>query len=244
MELTFDEEAYPISPVSQRLYTFPDPKSASSEGLLAYGGDLSPRRLLAAYSKGIFPWYSEGDPILWWSPDPRMLLYPNAFRTSKSFARTLRSGKFQVTFDTVFQEVIQYCSWVPRAGQSGTWLNQEMQEAYIALHDRGFAHSVEVWKGGTLVGGLYGIAMGKIFFGESMFSLLSDTSKVAFRALSDVLGAKGYDFIDCQMKTEHLSRLGAVEVARDSYLCQLERSLMRPGDIGKWHDFHWNYEEE
>jgi len=239
----FEEEEYFIPPLSRYAYTFPDPRTASDEGLLAYGGDLLPNRLLTAYRKGIFPWYAEGDPILWWSPDPRLLLYPSSFKTRKSFARVLRSGKFSVTFDRAFAEVIGYCGSVPREGQNGSWLLPEMQEAYIELHQMGFAHSVEVYRDNVLVGGLYGIAMGKAFFGESMFSLVSDASKVAFRALSDVLGAKSYDFIDCQMKTEHLVTLGAVEVRRNLYLEELASALDKPSDIGYWHHFEWRYEE-
>ena len=239
----FDEEAYFIPPLSRYAYTFPNPRHASDEGLLAYGGDLSPNRLLTAYRKGIFPWYAEGDPILWWSPDPRLLLYPASFKTRKSFARVLRSGKFSVTFDHAFAEVIHYCGTIPREGQNGSWLLPEMQEAYRELHRMGFAHSVEVYKEGELVGGLYGLAMGKAFFGESMFSLVSDASKVAFRALSDVLGGRGYDFIDCQMKTEHLMTLGAVEVERSLYLDQLDAALEKSSDIGSWQQFIWNYEE-
>ena len=242
MASMFDQEYYHISQLGMD-HIFPNPRYASDEGLLAFGGDLSPNRLLVAYRKGIFPWYAEGDPVLWWSPDPRLLLYSGKFKTRKSFARVLRSGKFQVTFDSCFSEVIGQCALVPREGQGGTWLNPEMQEAYTQLHSQGFAHSVEVWQEEKLVGGLYGIALGGAFFGESMFSLVSDASKVAFRALSDVLGGRGYDFIDCQMKTEHLMRLGAVEVDREHYLDQLERALTKPSDVGSWHAFNWKYEE-
>ncbi len=238
----FDQEFYHIAQLGMD-HIFPSPRYASDEGLLAFGGDLSSGRLLSAYRKGIFPWYAEGDPILWWSPDPRMLLYPEAFKTRKSFARVLRSGRFQVTFDQDFPAVITQCALVPREGQEGTWLNLEMQEAYTRLYIEGFAHSVEVWQEKRLVGGLYGVALGGAFFGESMFSLASDASKVAFRALSDVLGGRGYDFIDCQMKTDHLARMGAVEVDRADYLDQLEHALTKPSDIGVWHDFNWTYEE-
>jgi len=242
MASMFDEDHYIITPLGID-HIFPNPRHAADEGLLAFGGDLSPNRLLSAYRKGIFPWYSEGDPILWWSPDPRLLLYPGRFKTSKSFARVLRNGGFRVSFDRAFSEVIGYCGSVPREGQHGSWLLPEMQEAYIRLHQMGFAHSVEVYHKDQLAGGLYGIAMGGAFFGESMFSLVSNASKVAFRALSDVLAARGYDFIDCQMKTEHLVRMGAVEVDRDCYLDQLEQALTKPGDLGAWHQFDWKYEE-
>lgn len=244
MASMFDEEAYFIPPLSRYSHIFPDPRQASDEGLLAYGGDLDTNRILTAYRKGIFPWYAEGDPILWWSPDPRLLLYPDNFKTRKSFARVLRRGAFSVRFDHAFAEVIGYCGSVPREGQTGSWLLPEMQRAYTKLHTMGFAHSAEVYQGETLVGGLYGLAMGKAFFGESMFSLVSDASKVAFRALSDVLGAKGYDFIDCQMKTEHLLGLGAVEVPRVHYLDRLERALNKPSDLGSWQDFEWTYKEQ
>jgi len=239
----FEEEEYFIPPLSGYAYTFPNPREASDEGLLAYGGDLSSSRLLTAYRKGIFPWYSAGDPILWWSPNPRLLLYPEQFYLRKSFRRVLRSGKFQVTFDRAFSEVIGHCAHVPREGQEHTWIVSEIQEAYIRLHEEGFGHSVEVYLEGRLVGGLYGLAMGKVFFGESMFSLVADASKVAFKALSDVLGAKGYDFIDCQMPTDHMVGLGAREVSRDSYLDQLDLALQKPSDLGVWHNFSWEYSD-
>ena len=237
----FDEEEYLIPPLSKYSYTFPNPRHASDEGLLAYGGDLCSSRLLTAYRKGIFPWYSPGDPILWWSPDPRLLLYPDKFRVRKSFRRVLRSGKFTVTFDQEFSNVIKHCAMVPRDGQDHTWITEEIQEAFTGLHEEGFAHSVEVYKEGKLVGGLYGIAMGKAFFGESMFSLVADASKVAFKALSDVLGAKGYDFIDCQMKTDHMIGLGAEVVDRDIFLDALEKTLEKPSDLGSWQHFTWAY---
>ena len=238
----FDEE-YLIPPLSKYSYTFPNPRHASDEGLLAYGGDLSSSRILTAYRNGIFPWYSEGDPILWWSPDPRLLLYPGDFKVRKSFRRVLRSGKFTVTFDHRFAEVICYCATVPREGQNGSWILPEMQEAYIRLHEEGFAHSVEVYREGELVGGLYGISIGKAFFGESMFSLVSDASKVAFKVLSDVLGQRGYDFIDCQMETEHMVRLGARTVSRDQFLDALDVALSKPSDLGSWQHFTWEYKE-
>jgi len=237
----FDDEEYLIPPLSNYSYTFPNPRFASDEGLLAYGGDLSSARLLTAYRNGIFPWYNEGDPILWWSPDPRLLLYPEKFKVRKSFRRVLRSGRYSVSFDRAFAEVIRHCATVHRAGQDHTWIVPEMQEAYIRLYEEGFAHSVEVYRGEELVGGLYGLAMGKVFFGESMFSLASDASKVAFKALSDVLGAKGYDFIDCQMKTDHMVGLGAEVVSREKYLDALHEALQKPSDLGKWQHFTWSY---
>jgi leucyl/phenylalanyl-tRNA--protein transferase len=238
-----EEENYLIPPLSKNASAFPDPRLASDEGLLAYGGDLSTDRLLTGYKKGIFPWYSKGDPILWWSPNPRLLLYPAKFKVRKSFRRVLRSGKFTVTFDERFSEVIRYCATVPREGQNSSWIISDMEEAYIRLHEEGFAHSVEVYKEGKLVGGLYGIAFGKAFFGESMFSLTPDASKVAFKALSDVLGRRGYDFIDCQMKTEHMIGLGAEVIERDLFLDALEEAIEKPTDFGSWQHFKWEYED-
>ena len=238
----FDEENYLIAPLGSA-YSFPNPRNASDEGLLAYGGDLSSCRLLTAYRKGIFPWYSDGDPILWWSPNPRLLLYPDKFVLRKSFRRVLRSGRFSVSFDSCFEDVIDHCSSMYREGQGGSWITDEIKEAYIRLHQEGFGHSVEVYRDGELVGGLYGLSMGKAFFGESMFSLCSDASKVAFKALSDVLGSRGYDFIDCQMETDHMVGLGAEVVQRDIYLDALEDTLEKPSDLGSWQDFSWEYKE-
>jgi len=243
MSSMFEEEEYIIPELRGYSYRFPNPRHASDEGLLAYGGDLSVPRLLSAYRNGIFPWYNEGDPILWWSPNPRLLLFPNKFKVRKSFRRVLRSGKFSVTFDHSFKEVISYCAAVPREGQEHTWIVPDMQKAYLHLFEEGHAHSVEVYLEGKLVGGLYGLAIGKVFFGESMFSLASDASKVAFKALSDVLGRRGYDFIDCQMKTDHMVGLGAEVVSRDVYLDLLETALPKPGDLGDWKHFTWTYEE-
>ena len=238
-----DEENYFIPPLSKHATVFPDPRSASDEGLLAYGGDLSSSRIITAYQQGIFPWYTKGDPILWWSPNPRLLLYPHNFKVKKSFRRVLRSGKFSVTFDERFSDVIRYCATVPREGQNSTWILPEMEEAYIRLHEEGFAHSVEVYKEEKLVGGLYGVSIGKAFFGESMFSLVPDASKVAFKALSDVLGSRGYDFIDCQMKTDHMIRLGAETVERDIFLGALENALEKTTDFGSWQHFKWEYSD-
>ena len=242
MASIFDEDCL-IPPLRKDLI-FPNPRYASTEGLLAYGGDLSPNRLLTAYRKGIFPWFNADDPILWWSPDPRLVLYPDQFKMHKSFKRVLRNGGFSVTFDYMFEEVIRHCGSVPRGDQNGTWLTTEMQQAYIELHEMGFAHSVEVYFEGELVGGLYGIAMGKAFFGESMFSLKANASKVAFKALSDVLGLRGYDFIDCQVINEHLVRLGATAISRDSFLDALEDSLTKPSDLGSWQYFKWEYSDD
>ena len=239
--LEVEEEVEPIYPLGKYDVNFPNPREATDEGLLAYGGDLSSNRLLSAYKQGIFPWYAQDDPILWWSPNPRLLLYPKAFKLRKSFKRVLRSGKFSVTFDRHFEEVIRYCAAIPREGQDASWIVSEIQEAYIRLHQEGFAHSVEVHFEGKLVGGLYGLAIGGAFFGESMFSLVSDASKVAFKALSDVLAQRGYDFIDCQLPTEHMIGLGAEVCSRDFFRDALEETLKKASDLGKWHDFNWQY---
>lgn len=239
----FNEDYCYIPPLSPHSYIFPNPKEASDEGLLAYGGDLSSSRILAAYRNGIFPWFNENDPILWWSPNPRMLLYPKSFKTSKSFARVIRNGDFRVTFDQSFEAIIKNCAITPRHGQEGTWILDSIQEAYIKLHHEGYAHSVEVWLDDKLVGGLYGISLGKVFFGESMFSHISNASKIAFRALSDVLEGRGYHFIDCQMKTDHLASMGAIEVPRDDYLNQLDTALQCDSDLGYWNNFQWAYSQ-
>ena len=237
------EDEFYVPQLSQYFLDFPNPSCTDEEGLLAYGGDLSSQRLLAAYKNGIFPWFTKGDPILWWSPNPRLLLYTDKFYIRKSFRRVLRSGKFSVSFDKHFSEVIHHCATVTREGQEDTWIVPEMEEAYTRLHHEGFAHSVEVYKEGKLVGGLYGIALGKAFFGESMFSLTPDASKVAFKALSDVLGSRGYDFIDCQMKTDHMISLGAEVVERDIFLDTLAIATEKSSDIGKWTEFIWEYKE-
>ncbi|MDQ7084778.1 MAG: leucyl/phenylalanyl-tRNA--protein transferase [Sulfurovum sp.] len=238
-----EKAKYYVKPLNRYFSAFPEPRYAPDDGLLAYGGDLSSVRLLAAYKKGIFPWFAEGDPILWWSPNPRLLLYPHKFHLRKSFKRVLRSGKFTVTFDKHFSEVIAYCAMTPRKGQESSWIVEEIAQAYTRLHHEGYGHSVEVHLEGKLVGGLYGLAIGRAFFGESMFSLVSDASKVAFKALSDVLGSRGYDFIDCQMKTEHMMGLGAEVVERDFFLDALALTIEKPTDFGKWHDFSWKYKE-
>ena len=202
---------------------FPKPKEAAEDGLLALGGDLSVKRLMHAYRSGIFPWYEDGQPILWWSPNPRMVLFLEEFKVSKSLRKTIKSKKFTVTFNTCFSEVIKNCSQIKRNGQQGTWITSKMQEAYINLHNKNFAVSVEVWFEEKLVGGLYGIDLPdkKIFCGESMFSFVSDASKVGFYYLIEKLKQKEYQFIDCQMYTAHLESLGAVEISRDDFLKKL-----------------------
>ena len=199
---------------------FPNPEEATEDGLLAIGGDLLVERLLLAYNSGIFPWFEDDQPILWWSPDPRMVLFPEKFKVSKSLRKKLKSEKFRITFNQNFEEVIRNCATVPRKGQAGTWITQEMQQAYIALRSAGHAVSVEVWEDEKLVGGLYGIDLPKkkVFCGESMFSLVNDASKVAFYHLSEYVKTKDYKFIDCQIYNEHLESLGAEEIGRGVFL--------------------------
>jgi len=213
---------------------FPVPHLAVREGLLAVGGDLRPERLLLAYRSGIFPWYDEGEPVLWWSPDPRMVLLPNDFHVSRRLARTLRSGAFTVTWDTAFRDVIEACARARRPGQGGTWIMPEMIEAYTRLHELGYAHSVECRRDGMLVGGLYGVSLGRSFFGESMFHDAADASKVALAAL--VQRAIEWDFalIDCQVPNPHLARLGARRMPRAQFLKLLEESLDAPDHVGRW----------
>lgn len=198
--------------------TFPPVDSANVEGLLAVGGDLSPERLLLAYQSGIFPWFDNDSIILWWSPDPRMILYPDQIRISKSMRKVIRNNQFRLTKNTCFKEVLEYCSSVPREGQDGTWITDEMKNAYIALHERGIAKSYEVWEGDTLVGGLYGVDLGDVFCGESMFSLTSNASKFAFIKLAEELQANEYRVIDCQLHTDHLESMGAQEIPRKEFM--------------------------
>jgi leucyl/phenylalanyl-tRNA--protein transferase len=202
-------------------------------GLLAAGGDLSPERLLMAYRHGIFPWFSEGQPILWWSPDPRMVLFPPELKVSRSLSKTLRKRPFEVRTDTAFRAVMQGCA-APRPGEPGTWISPEMIAAYTRLHELGLAHSVETWRGDELVGGLYGIALGRMFYGESMFSHATDASKIAFVHLVRQLERWGFGMIDCQMKTEHLASLGAREIPRNEFARRLEELVNYPDHPGHW----------
>ncbi len=193
-------------------------------GLLAAGGDLTPARLLEAYRHGIFPWFSPGDPILWWSPDPRMVLFPSEFRVSHSLRKTLNKGAYEIKTDSAFEHVMRACS-APRSEQNGTWIVEEMVLAYCELHRLGHAHSVEVWMENELVGGLYGVAIGRMFFGESMFSRRSDTSKIALAHLARQLERWNFGLIDCQMHTPHLSSLGAREIARSEFIARLQELI-------------------
>ena len=243
MSSIYDDEFY-LPELRRSSHEFPSARDASDEGLLAYGGDLNPNRILKAYRSGIFPWYSPEDPILWWSPNPRMIMIPSEFKVGKSFRRVLRNRGFEVKFDTNFERVITLCGEVPREGQEGTWLTEEMKEAYLEIHHLGYAHSIETYYEGELVGGLYGIAIGGVFFGESMFSLVSDASKVAFQALSSLCVKKSYDFIDCQVETPHFIKWGAKLVKRDTFLDMLEVTLRKETDFGSWSSWTWKYTEE
>lgn len=207
----------PITFLDDRLL-FPAVDMANSEGLLAVGGDLSPERLLLAYKNGIFPWYNEDSLILWWSPDPRMVLFPEKIKISKSMRSTLNKGKFKVTKNKAFKEVIQHCAKAHRPGQKGTWITKNMTQAYTQLHQKGYAHSYEVWEEDELVGGLYGIDLGHVFCGESMFSKTKDASKCALIHLAREVESLNYALIDCQLHTAHLERLGAELISRDHYL--------------------------
>ena len=217
----------PIYLLSEELL-FPDPSKADPSGILAVGGDLSAERLLLAYSLGIFPWYDErAAPILWHSPEWRMVLWPRELHVGRSLRRSLRRDRFEVRFDTAFEAVVDRCAEVPRPGQEGTWLNEDMRRAYLELHRRGHAHCAEAWVEGRLVGGLYGVAMGTAFFGESKFALEPDASKVAFVHTVRALEALGYLMVDCQVHTEHLSSLGAKEIPRRDFLGALAGALAR-----------------
>lgn len=206
-------------------------------GLLAAGGDLSPQRLIQAYRLGIFPWFNEGESILWWSPDPRMVLFPDELRISRSLKKALKKGNYEIRVDSAFHRVIQACA-APRKGHAGTWIHDEMIAAYGTLHEMGVAHSVETWIEGELVGGLYGIAQGRVFFGESMFSRVSDASKIAFVHLVKRLDRWGFGLIDCQMKTALLASFGAREIPREEFSQTLEELVNYPQPGGKWRFDH------
>ena len=217
-----------------KTYTFPPLEAASPEGLIAVGGDLNPDRLLSAYRQGIFPWYSNDQPILWWSPDPRAVLYPSKLHISKSLRKSLRTRGFEVSADRAFSLVIAACAESRNRGE-GTWITSGMQDAYCALHRMGYAHSVETWHNGELVGGLYGLAIGKAFFGESMFSRVADASKTALVGLATSLAAEGYRFIDCQVVSEHLTSLGAEATPRDRFAAELHEAVGFPDKAARWH---------
>jgi leucyl/phenylalanyl-tRNA--protein transferase len=221
----------PVFSLNESL-AFPPPRLARGDGLLAVGGDLSPARLLLAYRQGIFPWYGPGEPLLWWAPNPRLVLFPAELQISRRLARTIRQGKFRVTYDRDFSEVIRLCGETRR--ESGTWLDQPLIAAFCRLHELGYAHSVECYLDEELVGGLYGLALDRIFFGESMFSLVPDSSKVALAGLVAILTARGFAAIDCQVRSDHLLSLGAREVAGDHFCQLLQEKIGHTAPDGLW----------
>ena len=215
--------------------SFPPVEQATPEGLLAIGGDLRPERLLEAYRRGIFPWYNEDQPILWWSPDPRTVLFPERLHVPRSLKRSLRPGIFTITFDTCFEVVVQHCAGPrPQYPEGGTWITPAMIEAYTALHREGYAHSVETWRDGQLVGGLYGVAVGRAFFAESMFTKVDDASKVALVCLVRRLQAWSFRIVDCQQSSPHVLRLGAEEIPRRSYIEHVATAVAATGRPGPW----------
>ncbi len=211
---------------------FPNPNSANEAGIVAWGGDLSPNRILLAYRNGIFPWYAQGDPILWWSPNPRLILNLNDFKLRRSLKKRLKH--FEIRVDSAFNEVIQACATTFREDQEGTWILPEMIEAYNVLHEMGYAHSVEAYQDDKLVGGLYGVAIGKVFCGESMFATVNDASKVAFASLIEYLKEWGYEFIDSQVPTLHVKSLGGVEISRDMFLQRLKKAVNEEVSKDSW----------
>ena len=223
----------PLFQLSEQV-SFPPPQLARKDGLLALGGDLSVARLVLAYAMGIFPWYSPGDPLLWWSPDPRLVLYPKELVVNRSLRKAGNRGTYKITMDRAFTQVIAHCATICRPHEDGTWIVDEMQEAYTALHHEGYAHSVEAWQDGLLVGGLYGVSLGRAFFGESMFAEKPDASKLCFVELVRFLQKMGFDFVDCQVTTDHLLRFGAREISRDRFLGELETALDGEDLTGSW----------
>ena len=213
---------------------FPPANLARKDGLLAVGGDLSQDRLLLAYKMGIFPWYSESEPILWWSPDPRLILYPNDIKVSKTLKKVIQKDIFHITIDQAFNQVITSCARIRLHKNEGTWIVDDMIKSYCKLHESGFAHSVEAWHEGELAGGLYGVSLGRCFFGESMFTRISNASNVAFVFLAQYLKSLSFDIIDCQISTEHLINFGAREIPRKDFLKQLEKALRVPTKRGRW----------
>ena len=227
--------------LGEELPTFPDPRETDSEGIVAVGGDLSIPTLLAAYQQGIFPWFNEEQPILWWCPDPRFVLFPSELKVAKSMRSYFNQNKFRITYDTSFERVILACKETRRSDQLyGSWITADMVEGYLALHDAGYAHSVEVWDDDKLVGGLYGVGLGKMFFGESMFALRSNASKMGFIDLVRKLQKRGYQLIDCQQETGHLGSLGAKAVPRNDFLDLLQKLVLLPTDRGSWTE--WSHD--
>jgi leucyl/phenylalanyl-tRNA--protein transferase len=213
---------------------FPPPERAREDGLLAVGGDLSPQRLIFAYQMGIFPWYSPGEPILWWAPDPRLVLFLDEFHLSRRLARSLRKNPFRISMDEAFDKVIHQCAAIRSKNGQGTWIDKKMSAAYAELHRLGYAHSVECWQANSLVGGLYGVSIGGVFFGESMFSLVQDSSKAALASLVTFLKEHDGALIDCQVTTEHLKRSGAREIPAAQFYELLEKHIPQPTMKGKW----------
>jgi len=215
-------------------YQFPDPSTAEPDGLLAVGGDLSVSSILTAYSQGIFPWFNENSPILWWSPDPRLVLFPEKFKLSSSLKQRLQSGSYTIKIDHDFEQVIRQCAAVKREGQDGTWITDDMIKAYTTLFHEGYVHSFETWHHDELVGGLYGLSLGKAFFGESMFYTMRDASKIAFHALIEWARKNEFLFIDAQQSTSHLKSLGAQEISRNDFLNLLKSALKSETIKGNW----------
>ncbi|MCP4123715.1 MAG: leucyl/phenylalanyl-tRNA--protein transferase [Bacteroidetes bacterium] len=213
------------------------PVEHAEDGILAVGGDLSAKRLLLAYRTGVFPWFSENEPIIWWSPDPRFVMFPDELKVSKSMKQLIRNKRFEVSIDTSFEQVIQACAQQKRKGQPGTWITDDMIQAYMDLHEQGYAHSVEVWRDGKLVGGLYGVSLGKVFFGESMFHTESNASKYGFIHLITLLTARNFQLIDCQVETDHLRSLGALNIPRSEFLSLLHTGLEYPDNCGSWKEW-------
>ncbi|NLR92522.1 MULTISPECIES: leucyl/phenylalanyl-tRNA--protein transferase [Flammeovirga] len=226
----------PIFQLEDDNVMFPPARLTDESGILAVGGDLSPKRIIEAYASGVFPWFNPEDPLLWWSPDPRCVLYPENIKVSKSMRQLFRRNEYRVTFDQAFREVITACQNIYRPDQGGTWITDEMKEAYIELHDIGFMHSVEVWDNDELVGGLYGGAMKNAFFGESMFSYKSNASKYGFITLCKNLIEHNFDIIDCQMHTDHLESLGAEEIPREAFLLTVDRNQQREFVKEDWNE--------
>lgn len=226
-----------IYKLNEKELRFPPVDLANKDGILAYGGDLSPKRVLLAYHKGIFPWYSEETPILWWCPDPRFVLFPDELHVSKSTRRLMRKGTFEVTFDKDFEQVLKNCKQMPRKDQDGTWITEELFNTYIEIHAMGYAHSVEVWQNGELVGGLFGVNIGGVYFGESMFTKVSNASKVGFASLVVQLQKRGVQLIDCQVWTAHLESFGARHIKREKFMHNLDILLEAESLNGSWS--HW-----
>lgn len=225
----------PIFQLTNKL-EFPPVALADETGIVAFGGDLSQKRLLLAYRSGIFPWYSDNEPITWWSPDPRFVVYPDSFKIPRSLRKPLREHPYAISFDKDFKAVIKNCQKIARAGQDGTWITDEMEQAYIALHEAGYAHSVEVWDKKKLIGGLYGVSLGTCFFGESMFSKASNASKFAFCSLASTLFQAGFGIIDCQVYTPLLAQFGAAHLNRKEYMAELNANLIKKTMKGTWMD--------